>query len=503
MSPRAFAILLLCALACTGAASTAPARAQTAGSSIVGGSDATIEGHPYQVYVRVGGFFCGGSIRDATHVVTAAHCVTDEAGGYPQLVPPGSVRIAFGVDDLRSIPDSNRREVTSVAVDRRYLRRITGADFDSAVLTLASAIPLDGATARAIEPVDPAADAAALGSGRPATVSGFGVTSTGAPSPVLQKLGVPLIADPSCETAYERDFVPSAMVCAGGVLGEDSCFGDSGGPLVVDTDPDPAVERPKLAGIVSFGSENCGDPTFPGVYTEVAEASTRAFLSNAGAVGPPSVFGVDPIVSGPLQVGANVSCTAPPGRGEPTQFFFSALNSTGTATGLSSSTSPVLSVPPAAAGQRLVCDARYENEGGFGYATGVPTATTVPFPANTSPAVLFDRTRPTSRITRLRCAGRVCTTSLTASDATSGVRSLIVTLHWSRTKCRGRGIRRTCRTDRLTRRLRAGALGGGRYRVVTGRLAPRRYRITILATDIAGNRQAKPATRTFRVTRRG
>ena len=78
-----------------------------------------------------------------------------------------------------------------------------------------------------------------------------------------------------------------------------------------------------------------------------------------------------------------------------------------------------------------------------------------------------------------------------------------MTLAHSRTRCRGRGAERSCRKERVKRRLRAGALGGGRYRVVAGRLTPRRYRISVMATDTAGNRQARAATRLFRVSRRG
>ncbi|MEJ7789140.1 MAG: serine protease [Thermoleophilaceae bacterium] len=492
-------IALLAGLMCVMAGAAPSAHAQRAGSSIVGGAAAPIEAHPYQVYVTIGGYFCGGSIRDKMHVVTAAHCVIDEISGYPRIVSPGSVRVAFGEDDLSAVAPSQVRTVSSVALDRRYLRRINGSEYDSAVLTLTSEIP-ETPSSKPIDLVDPAVDGASLETGDPATVSGFGVTSEGVPSRSLRAVGVPLAGDPFCQDAYGLDFVASAMTCAGGVAGEDSCFGDSGGPLVVDTET-----APKLAGIVSFGSENCGDPNFPGVNTEVAEPGTRRFLSAAGPVAAPAVSFVDPVVRGRLEVGSDVSCAAPGEPGEATQFFFSAVNAAGTATGLSAASSPVFRVPAAAASQRLVCDVRYETDGGLGYATGTPTAATVSFRAGVAPlSTVFDTTRPRSRISRVRCSGRVCITTLTASDAAPGsVRSLIVTLAHSRTKCRGRGVERSCRKERVSRRLRAGALGGSRYRVVAGRLTPRRYRISVVATDTAGNRQARAATRLFRVSRRG
>ncbi|XP_033163858.1 spaetzle-processing enzyme isoform X1 [Drosophila mauritiana] len=61
----------------------------------------------------------------------------------------------------------------------------------------------------------------------------------------------------------------SLQICAGGDSAVDTCDGDSGSPLMV-TMPNGSVY---LAGITSFGGENCGQIGSPAVYTR-----TSAFL---------------------------------------------------------------------------------------------------------------------------------------------------------------------------------------------------------------------------------
>jgi len=116
---------------------------------------------------------------------------------------------------------------------------------------------------------------------------------------------------------------------------------------------------------------------------------------------------------------------------------------------------------------------------------------------------MTDRTRPRSRITRVRCRSRSCVITISASDAGPGVvGSVRVTLSHRRKVCRRRSDRRVCQTRVVRKRLRAGAFRTGRYRAVALGLRPRRYRVTSVATDTAGNRQAKAAARRFTVKRR-
>lgn len=65
-----------------------------------------------------------------------------------------------------------------------------------------------------------------------------------------------------------RDLLQSQM-CAGGKAGKDSCTGDSGGPLMAKDNSNRARPYTYLAGIVSFGVQDCGSAGIPGVYTRI------------------------------------------------------------------------------------------------------------------------------------------------------------------------------------------------------------------------------------------
>uniref|UniRef100_A0A3Q3WZP9 trypsin n=1 Tax=Mola mola TaxID=94237 RepID=A0A3Q3WZP9_MOLML len=94
------------------------------------------------------------------------------------------------------------------------------------------------------------------------SISGWGRTA-GMSSRFLLWANVSLIAD--CQRFYKDSFKPG-MMCAGDLNGSvDSCQGDSGGPLVCQDELGVSY----LWGIVSWG-KNCGEPGFPGVYTQVS-----------------------------------------------------------------------------------------------------------------------------------------------------------------------------------------------------------------------------------------
>jgi V8-like Glu-specific endopeptidase len=253
----------------------AGAQAQTVQPRIVGGSGALIENYPYQVrlLIRSGSstYACGGSIRDATHVITAAHCVT-----FGSVVGAGNVTVRYG--------SANTSTQLSAAVSRVsvYTNYVNGDDsYDAALLDLAT--PLTGYGQGRANPI-PIASAATLSAGvtagSQAIATGWGATSEGgAGSQSLQAVSLKLQPD-----AYGTSYVGARTVCAGGdgtaLTGNpDTCQGDSGGPLALNSG---GVLQ--LVGITSYGT-GCGRQAMPAAYTEASNPDILALITGTA---PPS-----------------------------------------------------------------------------------------------------------------------------------------------------------------------------------------------------------------------
>jgi secreted trypsin-like serine protease len=299
-------LLIGAAIGTSWASVAAPAvakRPPRAVQSIVGGAGASIASFPFQVALYdpaagspATGFFCGGVIVDATHVLTAAHCLA--GGGHGRGSVSREIEVLAGSTRLdQPDPGSVRDPAAAVSIDPSY-KPLTN-DYDIGVITLARALwpgpsapSLNGSSTIAPLPVDVAA---AAGYGEPnatpaviATVSGWGDMSpapSGSPSypAALRSVSVPLVSESLCQEQYasiEQAITPR-MICAGSSRPRaDSCYGDSGGPLVVDRDS-PA--RPPgdyvLVGLVDFG-EGCAQPGFAGVYTRIADPGIARFLAS-------------------------------------------------------------------------------------------------------------------------------------------------------------------------------------------------------------------------------
>lgn len=226
----------------------------TAVPKIINGEDATWDNNKWQVALLVSWIvdassaqFCGGSLIRQNWIATAAHCVDNNTSRE-------HVHVLTGTANLKS--GGKRSNVEAIFVHKDY--DPNSQNNDIALLRLK-----DDGVGEAIRPVALDKEPVIVSPGQMATISGWGVTESGYPSPQLKKILVPLVSRETCNSPASYDgHVTDKMICAGvDQGGKDSCQGDSGGPATKDE---------FLIGIVSWG-EGCGKPFKYGVYTRVAE----------------------------------------------------------------------------------------------------------------------------------------------------------------------------------------------------------------------------------------
>lgn len=234
---------------------------------IVGGDGTPNESLPYMASLIVPGrqaregHFCGGSVIAPTVVMTAAHCVAD--------TPPGHVDVVTGRTYLSDENSGQLSNVATIAVHPGW----DGTNNDIAVVHLKAPV--------SVQPVALATG----GRNEQAVVAGWGISERGGISDQLRAVELPIATTFDCRDAFGSAFRPDTMVCAGGEDGRDSCSGDSGGPLLAAGEAAAAVQ----IGIVSFGSNPCGQRGVPGVYTRVsAYGAWLASVTGGGTQPPPA-----------------------------------------------------------------------------------------------------------------------------------------------------------------------------------------------------------------------
>lgn len=243
---------------------------------IVGGTDANIAAFPYQVAVMDSSFFqfCGGTILNASWVITANHCV--------EGMTASRLRVGAGSSKLSTMRTTGQiRSVSQIIRFAGYTAPERGKDV--ALLKLATPFDLSGPNAKAIGIVTAAdASAGATASGVASIVSGWGTLTSGGRSPdLLQSVTVNAVSQSTLQSQYGSTITSDQLGAA--APGRDSCQGDSGGPLVVTVG---GVK--KLAGVVSWGN-GCADSRFAGIYARVSsfEAWINQNVGTTTTVPPP------------------------------------------------------------------------------------------------------------------------------------------------------------------------------------------------------------------------
>lgn len=229
----------------------------SSGVLIVGGTPTRPDQYLFTVGLRSsqnGPNFCGGSLIDATHVLTAAHCISRYSAS--------PTWVSLGSHFLSGSFDGQQVRVTNRTVHPDYQKPKSMSN-DFAILELA-------------EPALPSIPTIVLASasntdetpiGRTAITCGWGTTTQGgSQSDVKLETTVPILSNEQCHETLTG--VDGTMICAGyDQGGKDTCQGDSGGPFFTQRHDG----QPILVGVVSWGI-GCAREKLPGVYSRVSTA---------------------------------------------------------------------------------------------------------------------------------------------------------------------------------------------------------------------------------------
>jgi trypsin len=243
--PRAAVVLAAAAL--LAGAEAAPAFA------IDGGTPAAYGQIPSEVAIQNpdGSLDCSGTILDATHVLTAASCVTNLDTLLGSLTGGllGGLTVRYDSLDYAS---GGTVDAVAQITDYPGYDPLLPDENDIAVLTLANPITYDTDAQPAALP---AADSSDPAPGTPATISGYGATQPGGPdAPVLQRAQTSIVSRQTCQNANWGQPVTTRQICTLAQAGTGTDSGDGGGPLVVngqvvgvsDANQPPATGQPNV-----------------------------------------------------------------------------------------------------------------------------------------------------------------------------------------------------------------------------------------------------------------
>ncbi|XP_028714148.1 kallikrein-8 [Peromyscus leucopus] len=220
------------------------------GSKVLEGQECEPHSQPWQTALFQGPrLVCGGVLVGDNWVLTAAHCKKQKY----------SVRLGDHSLQSRDEPEQEIQVAQSIQHPCYNSSNPEDHSHDVMLVRMRHSAKL-GDKVKAINLTNECPRV-----GQKCTISGWGtVTSPRENFPdTLNCAQVEIFSQNKCERAYPGK-VNEGMVCAGSSNGADTCQGDSGGPLVCNG---------MLQGITSWGSDPCGKPDKPGVYTNVCRYS--------------------------------------------------------------------------------------------------------------------------------------------------------------------------------------------------------------------------------------
>ncbi|CDT68465.1 putative trypsin-like serine protease [Vibrio coralliirubri] len=245
---------------------------------IVNGSDATVAEFPSMASLFIDridydgtystGPYCGATILDPTHILTAAHCIygDENAQLFTVVVPQ--------LEDTSQFPNNivQKARVSEVYYRSDYSNALSDLlRNDVAILKLESALNIDSVNDVVKRPSNTnyrigVNDFVAVGHGD--TRSGFDGTT------LLQKASLNYVDNATCATAFiDGSALTDNQICFNGDysvftgLYNGTCQGDSGGPVYWQ---DGSTYR--QVGITSFGPDTCGgSSTVTSVFTEILD----------------------------------------------------------------------------------------------------------------------------------------------------------------------------------------------------------------------------------------
>ncbi len=512
-------LLLACssppALAASSPGTSAPGASLTGGGAssdrlvpyIVGGQESPISQFPWQVYVAgrhpegeetVEVTSCGGSILNATTILTAAHCVDHEgttttygAGEFVVLAGASNVgpfKELFGATGLAVAPSGAQAlRVSHIRTDP-YYSPLPNIKDDVAILTLEGSLELSEENhAQAISLVPAGATPA---SGTTLGISGYGKQEGAEKAPSNGELYSTMLTAISSDACRNEVGINSAVLLCAVSAHSSTCQGDSGGPLTEGNDP--AVQ----VGIVDFGAAECPVGS-PDAFTNLAAPEVRDFIEGsetpplaARPSAPPAIKQIP--TNGPPVDFSPLTCE--PGTwSESPSFTYTFQEENASAQVLQSGPSNLFTPPSTFVGAPVVCIVQASNPGGVSTARSTTTA-----------AIAADSAAPTAKITALRCHLQACTMSFTAADPNGVALSLQSSAAYSiTTKCRRvkekkkkRGKKKVkqpiCR-EAQTVPLSAATLSPGSFQATISRLPYGETITFILDVSNAAGLQAPPA----------